>query len=84
MEFENYIKKNEVSKKARMLEENRSTLENYWNIRRLLVEAQGGGEKRAKYRNGLIKEWPIKYIKKYGIPYSNRNLMLYRQFCMYR
>lgn len=45
MEFENYIKKNEVSKKARMLEENRSTLENYWNIRRLLVEAQGGEKK---------------------------------------
>ena len=78
-EIENYIKKNEVSKKARALEENRSTLENYWNIGRLLVEAQGG-EKRAKYGNGLIKEWSIKYTEKYGISYSNRNLMLYRQF----
>ena len=49
-EIENYIKKNEVSKKVRILEENRSTLENYWNIGRLVVEAQGGKE-RAKYGN---------------------------------
>lgn len=45
-EIETYIKKNEVSKKARVLEENQSTLENYGNIDRLLVEAQGG-EKRS-------------------------------------
>ncbi len=55
-EIENYIKKNEVSKKVRVLEENQSTLKNYWNIGRLLVKAQGG-EKRAKYGNGLIKDW---------------------------
>ena len=38
-EIENYIKRNEVKKKARMLEENQSTLEDYWNIGRILVEA---------------------------------------------
>ena len=37
-EIENYIKRNEVKKKARILEENQSTLENYWNIGRILVE----------------------------------------------
>ncbi len=78
-EIEIFIKKNEVSKKIRILEENQTILENYWNIGRLLVEAQGGKE-RARYGNGLIKEWSIKFTEKYGISYSNRNLMLYRQF----
>ena len=39
-EIESYIKRNVVSKKERVLEENQSILENYWNIGRLLVEAQ--------------------------------------------
>lgn len=81
-EIENYIKKNEVSKKARIFEENRSTLENYWNIGRLLVEAQGG-EKHAKYGNGLIKEWSIKYTEKYGRGYDATNLSRFRQFYLY-
>lgn len=78
-EIENYIKKNEVSKKVRILEENRSTLENYWNIGRLLVEAQGGKE-RAKYGNGLIKEWSVQYTKRYGKGYDATNLRKFRQF----
>ena len=78
-EIEVYIKKNEVSKKARVLEENQSTLENYWNIGRLLVEAQGGSE-RAKYGNGLIKEWSIKYTEKYGKGYDATNLKRFRKF----
>lgn len=78
-EIETFIKKNEVSKKARILEENQSTLENYWNIGRILVEAQGGSE-HAKYGNGLIKEWSEKYTKKYGKGYSASNLKYMRQF----
>ena len=81
-EIESYIKRNEVSKKVRDLEENQSILENYWNIGRLLVEAQGG-EKRAKYGNGLIKEWSVKFTEKYGTNYSARNLMLFRQFYIF-
>ncbi len=50
IEIESYIKKNEVNKKRRVLEENYDTLNNYWNIGKLLVEAQGG-EARAKYGN---------------------------------
>ncbi len=66
-EIENYIKKNEVSKKVRVLEENQSTLENYWNIGRLLVKAQGG-EKRAKYGNGpLLKNGQVSIQKNMGV-----------------
>lgn len=77
-EIENYIKKNEVNKKTRVLEENQDTLTNYWNIGRLLVKAQGG-EKRAKYGNGLIKEWASKYTEKYGKGYDSTNLRKFRQ-----
>lgn len=49
-ETESYIKKNEVSKKVRIIEENQNTLEKYWNIGRLLVEAQGSNN-RATYGN---------------------------------
>ena len=38
-EIENYIKKNETNKKIRVLEENYDTLNNYWNIGKLLGDA---------------------------------------------
>lgn len=63
----------------RILEENQSTLENYWNIGRLLIKAQGGKE-RARYGNGLIKEWSKKYTEKYGNGYDATNLRKFRQF----
>lgn len=45
-EIENYIKRNEVNKRRRLLEENYDTLNNYWNIGKLIVEAQGGKDTR--------------------------------------
>ena len=64
-QVENLIKNNEVNKKVRALQDNSETLYTYWNIGRLIVEAQGG-EKRAKYGDGLIKEWGNKLSEKYG------------------
>ena len=42
IEIENYIKRNEVNKKSRVLEENHDILKNYWEIGKILVEVQGG------------------------------------------
>lgn len=78
-EIETYIKKNEINKRVRMIKESQDTLTNYWNIGRLLVEAQGGKE-RAKYGNELIKEWSDTYTKKYGSGYNYTNLTRFRQF----
>ena len=78
-EIENIIKRNEVNKYARRIEENNDTLVNYWNIGKLLVEAQGG-EMRAKYGNELIKKWSIKLTDKYGKGYDSTNLRKFRQF----
>ncbi len=78
-EIETYIKKNEINKRARIIKENQDILTNYWNIGKLLVEAQGGKE-RAKYGNELIKEWSKTYTKKYGSGYNYTNLTRFRQF----
>ncbi len=78
-EIEHYIKKYEVSKRARVISDNYEQLETNWNIGRLIVEAQGGA-KRAKYGNGLIKEWSKKYTENYGKGYTYTNLSRFRQF----
>ena len=51
------IEKDIILKKKHRLIENNSTLTTYFEIGRLIIETQGGGEGRAKYGNGLIKEW---------------------------
>ncbi len=76
--LENIIEERETVKAVRELKDNREDLLSKWNIGKLLIEAQGG-ESRAKYGNGLIKEWGKKLSLKYGTNYSERNLELYRK-----
>ena len=64
---------------VRALQDNSETLLTYWNIGKLIVEAQGG-EKRAKYGDGLIKEWGNKLSLKYGKGYDYTNLSRMRLF----
>ena len=78
-EIEHLIKKNEVNKKVRKLEENSDLVTTYWRIGKILVEAQGG-EKRAKYGNELIKKWSIKLTEHYGKGYKETNLKNMRKF----
>ena len=82
-EVESLIKQNEINKGVRALQDNSETLHTYWNIGRLIVEAQGG-EARAKYGDGLIKKWGEKLSIKYGKRYDARTLerarSLYLQF----
>ena len=78
-QVENLIKNNEINKKVRALQDNSETLLTYWNVGKLIVEAQGG-EKRAKYGDGLIKEWGKKLSEKYGRGYDYTNLSRMRLF----
>ena len=80
-EIEYLIKKNEISKRVRKLEENYSLVETYWHIGKIIVEAQGGST-RAKYGNELIKKWSIKLTELYGKGYNYTNLSRFRQFYM--
>ena len=67
------IEKKEVNEGVRILQSNKDTLNAYYEIGRLLVEAQGG-EKKAKYGNELIKNWSIKLVEQYGKGYDYTNL----------
>ena len=64
---------NEIYKKTKDYSKNRSDLNTYYNVGRLIVEAQGG-EKRAKYGDNLIKEYSLRLTKEIGRGYSTRNL----------
>ena len=65
MNYYNEIKetliKNEVYKKVKDYSKNKSDLNAYYEVGRLIVKAQGG-EARAKYGNKLIKEYSEKLI----------------------
>ncbi len=77
--IEELIVENEARKKAIALKDNSNTLLTYWNIGKLIVEAQGG-EKRAKYGDNLISEWGKKLSQKYGKNYGKSNLNKMRKF----
>ena len=81
-QVESLIRKNEINKGVRVLQDNRETLYTYWHIGKLIVEAQGG-EKRAKYGDGLIKEWGHRLSEKYGKGYDKSNLTRMRLFYIY-
>ena len=62
-----------------MMVDNEERLKGYYEISRLLVNAQGGASK-AKYGENLIKKWGEKLSLEYGKNYSSRNLRIIRQF----
>ena len=51
----------------------------YWQIGKMIVEKQGG-EERAKYGDGLIKELSTQLSNDYGSGFTERNLRNMRQF----
>ena len=78
-EIKNTLVRNEVYKKVKDYSKNKSDLNAYFEVGKLIVEAQGG-EKRAKYGNKLIKEYSEKLTKELGKGYSKRSLALMRKF----
>ena len=55
-EIKNQLINNEIYKKAKNYSKNKNDLETYYNVGKLLIEAQGG-EERAKYGEEIIKEY---------------------------
>ena len=51
----------------------------YWQIGKMIVEKQGG-EERAKYGDGLIKELSVLMTKDFGKGFTERNLEQMRKF----
>ena len=78
-EIKETLAKNEVYKKVKDYSKNKSDLNAYYEVGKLIVEAQGG-ENRAKYGNKLIKEYSEKLTKELGKGYNITNLKNMRQF----
>jgi len=83
MNYYNEIKQelinNEIYKRVKDYSKNKSDLNTYYNVGKLLVEAQGG-ELRAKYGNKLIQEYSNRLTEELGKGYSTRNLKNMRKF----
>ena len=86
MNYYNEIKKelidNEVYKRIKDYSKNKYELERYYNVGKLLVEAQGG-EERAKYGDGLIKEYSKRLILEVGKKYNYKTLLKIRKFYLF-
>ena len=81
-EIKEVLVKNEVYKKVKEYSKNKSDLHSYFEVGRLIVEAQEE-EKRAKYGNRLIKEYSEKLTKELGKGYDVSNLKRMRQFYLF-
>ena len=78
-EIKNELINNKLYKRVKDYSKNRNDLMTYYNVGKLLIEAQGG-EERSKYGDGLIR----KYSKKLSIElckdFSTTALKRMRQF----
>ena len=70
---------NEINRKVKNYSINKSELDTYYNVGKMLIEAQGG-ESRAKYGNGLIKEYSNRLIKEVDKKYNTTLLKRIRKF----
>ena len=68
-EIKNELVNNEIYKKIKDYSKNRSDLMTYYNVGKLLIEAQGG-ETQNEYGNKLIKEYSKKLTIELGKGYS--------------
>lgn len=81
-EVETLVKKVEIGKAIRERQANYEIVDAYWNIGKLIVEAQGGKEK-SKYGDALLKEWSEKLTQEYDKGYDYTNLSRFRQLYLY-
>ena len=82
-QIKDILTSNEVYKKVKDYSKNKNDLESYYNVGKLLIEAQGG-EERAKYGDGLIKEYSKRLTNDLGKGYSERNLKNMRKFYLFQ
>ena len=81
-EIKNILVDNIIGRKVREYKSNQKDLEGYYNVGKLLIEAQGG-EARAKYGNQLIKEYSKRLTSELGKGFSAQNLRNMRNFYLF-
>ena len=82
-EIKNQLVNNTIEKSVNNYFVNRNELSRYYNVGKILIEAQGG-EERAKYGDGLIKKYSEKLTIEIGKGYSTRTLKLMRKFYIFQ
>ena len=73
-EIKEQIINNEITKKVKDYSKNKSDLNTYYSIGKLLAEAG------KHYGDGIIKEYSIKLTLEFGKGYSTRSLKYMRRF----
>lgn len=73
-EIKAQIINNEITRKVKEYSQNRSNLETYYNVGKLLAEAG------KHYGEGIIKEYAIRLTKELGKGYTESNLRYFRQY----
>ena len=73
------VEKAEVNKGYHDYFKNKDLVNNYFEIGKLLIEAQGG-EEHDTYGNKLIKTWSVELTEKFEKGYDASNLRRFRQF----
>ena len=81
-EIKNELVQSVIDKKFDTYFTNRNELTHYYNVGKMIVDAQGG-EERAKYGDGLIKKFSEKLTKELGKGYSYRTLNLMRKYYLF-
>ncbi len=83
-DFYNEIKNILISVRNKVYQTaNFAMVEAYWNIGKSIIEEQGGNEK-AEYGTGLLKELSMQMTKDFGKGFTVTNLKYMRQFyCLY-
>ncbi len=72
-----------IDKKVDTYVTNKNELTHYYNVGKMIIDAQGG-ESRAKYGNNLIKKYSLRLTKELGKGYSTRSLKRMRKFYLFQ
>lgn len=81
-EIKNELVNNEIYKKVKDYSKSKNDLMTYYNVGKLIIEAQGGVE-RAKYGNSLIKEYSKRLTNDLGKGYGIASLKNMRSFYLF-
>ena len=82
-EIKNELLHNLIDKRIDNYIANKNELTHYYNVGKMIVDAQGG-EERAKYGDGLIKKVSERLTREIGNGYSSRSLKYMRKFYLFQ
>ena len=81
-EIKDKLLSNQVYKKVKDYSKNKNDLKTYYDVGKLIIEAQCG-EGKSKYGDELIKEYSKKLTNDLGKGYSTTSLKYMRQFYLF-